>query len=218
MPASSQAGVIIAAEMGWGDEAGDEAAPVGQHLRADLRPTLFSRIRVDKTALTDALTIIVISDLHTILTPPYTLINNRRHGGSSDRREGAINNRRVKLTYSRPETLPIPSCVVPFCRNPGFVDRGTLLGHITEKCDALALRIADADTGSRSSLSSSAIEPQINLRKRGCSGASQASRPERSAGGRFKLVHNWLRNEKDGKWLLMLDNADDANKGTTSLI
>jgi hypothetical protein len=26
----------------------------------------------------------------------------------------------------------------------------------------------------------------------------------------FKLVHNWLRNEKNGKWLLVLDNADDA--------
>jgi hypothetical protein len=25
----------------------------------------------------------------------------------------------------------------------------------------------------------------------------------------FKLVHNWLRNEND-KWLLVLDNADDA--------
>ncbi|KAF2177992.1 hypothetical protein K469DRAFT_348908 [Zopfia rhizophila CBS 207.26] len=26
----------------------------------------------------------------------------------------------------------------------------------------------------------------------------------------FKLVHNWLRNEKNGKWLLVLDNIDDA--------
>ena len=26
----------------------------------------------------------------------------------------------------------------------------------------------------------------------------------------FELVHNWLRNEKNGKWLLVLDNADDA--------
>jgi tetratricopeptide (TPR) repeat protein len=26
----------------------------------------------------------------------------------------------------------------------------------------------------------------------------------------FELVYNWLRNEKNGKWLLVLDNADDA--------
>jgi hypothetical protein len=25
----------------------------------------------------------------------------------------------------------------------------------------------------------------------------------------FKLVHNWLRNEKNGEWLLVIDNADD---------
>jgi hypothetical protein len=27
----------------------------------------------------------------------------------------------------------------------------------------------------------------------------------------FKLVRNWLRNEKNGPWLLVLDNADDAD-------
>ena len=26
----------------------------------------------------------------------------------------------------------------------------------------------------------------------------------------FKLVHDWLRDERNGKWLLVLDNADDA--------
>jgi tetratricopeptide (TPR) repeat protein len=26
----------------------------------------------------------------------------------------------------------------------------------------------------------------------------------------FKLVHDWLRNERNGRWLLVLDNADDA--------
>lgn len=26
----------------------------------------------------------------------------------------------------------------------------------------------------------------------------------------FKLVHDWLRDDKNGQWLLVLDNADDA--------
>ena len=26
----------------------------------------------------------------------------------------------------------------------------------------------------------------------------------------FKLVYNWLCDEQNGKWLLVLDNADDA--------
>jgi hypothetical protein len=27
----------------------------------------------------------------------------------------------------------------------------------------------------------------------------------------FKLVHDWLHDEKKGKWVLILDNADDAD-------
>jgi hypothetical protein len=26
----------------------------------------------------------------------------------------------------------------------------------------------------------------------------------------FKLVHGWLRDERNGRWLFVLDNADDA--------
>ena len=26
----------------------------------------------------------------------------------------------------------------------------------------------------------------------------------------FKLVHDWLRDERNGRWLLVVDNADDA--------
>ncbi|PVH91623.1 hypothetical protein DM02DRAFT_734103 [Periconia macrospinosa] len=42
----------------------------------------------------------------------------------------------------RPETPPKPSCVVPFRRDPDFVDRGTLLDQIREKCCAPASRVA----------------------------------------------------------------------------
>jgi len=27
----------------------------------------------------------------------------------------------------------------------------------------------------------------------------------------FKLVHDWLRDERNGRWLLVVDNADDAD-------
>lgn len=26
----------------------------------------------------------------------------------------------------------------------------------------------------------------------------------------FKLVHDWLRNEENGRWMLVIDNAGDA--------
>jgi nucleoside phosphorylase len=40
------------------------------------------------------------------------------------------------------ETSPSPSCVVPFRRDPDFVDRGTLLDQIGEKCSTPASQIA----------------------------------------------------------------------------
>lgn len=46
------------------------------------------------------------------------------------------------LTPERLETPPDPSCAVPFCRDPDFVDRGTLLDQIREKCSAPASRMA----------------------------------------------------------------------------
>ena len=45
-------------------------------------------------------------------------------------------------TLERPETPPKPSSNVPFRRDPHFVDRGTLLDQIREKCATPASRIA----------------------------------------------------------------------------
>jgi hypothetical protein len=42
----------------------------------------------------------------------------------------------------RPETLPQPSCFVPFRRDPDFVARATLLDQIRERCAAPASRVA----------------------------------------------------------------------------
>jgi hypothetical protein len=42
----------------------------------------------------------------------------------------------------RPETPPQPSCFVPFRRDPDFVDHGTLLDQIRDRCAAPASRVA----------------------------------------------------------------------------
>jgi hypothetical protein len=42
----------------------------------------------------------------------------------------------------RPETPPRPSCFVPFRRDPDFVDRGTLLDKVRQRCCAPASRVA----------------------------------------------------------------------------
>ena len=96
----------------------------------------------------------------------------------------------------RPETSPQPSAVIPFRRDPDFVERGTLLDEIRKKCSAPASRVAlvglggvgcvemmagvllatNAGTESRSSPSSTAIASKRHRWRRGCSGCTQARR------------------------------------------
>ncbi|KAI1664793.1 Kinesin light chain [Pyrenophora tritici-repentis] len=131
----------------------------------------------------------------------------------------------------RPETPPQPSCFVPFRRDPDFVTRGTLLDQIRERCAAPASRVALVGLGGVGK-SQLAIEHCYRTAKQSpdtwvlWAHASNTARLEQSfreiadqvkVRGRkdpqadvFKLVHDWLRDEKGGRWLLVLDNADDA--------
>ncbi|KAB2107286.1 hypothetical protein AG0111_0g3658 [Alternaria gaisen] len=131
----------------------------------------------------------------------------------------------------RPETPPQPSCFVPFPRDADFVDRGALLDHIRERCSAPASRVALAGLGGVGK-SQLAIEHCYRTAEQSpdtwvfWAHASNTARLEQSfreiadqvkVRGRkdpqadvFKLVHDWLRDAKNGRWLLVLDNADDA--------
>ncbi|OCK97191.1 uncharacterized protein K441DRAFT_470289, partial [Cenococcum geophilum 1.58] len=119
----------------------------------------------------------------------------------------------------------------PFRRDPDFVDRGTLLGQIREKLPAPASRIALVGLGGVGK-SQLAIEHCYRTADRSPGTwvfwvhASNAARLEQGfrdiadlvkLAGRtdpqanvFKLARDWLRDEKNGRWLLVLDNADDA--------
>jgi hypothetical protein len=48
----------------------------------------------------------------------------------------------ISFPKARPETPTRPSCCIPFRRDPDFVDRGTLLDELQEKCSAPASRVA----------------------------------------------------------------------------
>ncbi|KAF2727510.1 hypothetical protein EJ04DRAFT_538910 [Polyplosphaeria fusca] len=131
----------------------------------------------------------------------------------------------------RPETPSSPSCALPFRRDPDFVDRGTLLDRIREKSSAPASRIALVGLGGVGK-SQLAIEHCYRTAERSAETwvfwvhASNAARLEQGfrdianlvklAGRKdpqadvFKLVHDWLRDARKGRWLLVLDNADDA--------
>ncbi|KAJ6035878.1 hypothetical protein N7540_000157 [Penicillium herquei] len=130
----------------------------------------------------------------------------------------------------RPETPPIPLSTVPFARDQEFVSRDTLLHQIREKNSVPGSRIALVGLGGVGK-SQLAIEYSYQIRSESPATwvfwihASNHARFEQSfrdiahqvkiPGRRelkaniFELVENWLRDEKKGKWLCILDNADD---------
>ncbi|PVH69231.1 hypothetical protein DL98DRAFT_554516 [Cadophora sp. DSE1049] len=128
------------------------------------------------------------------------------------------------------ETLPNSSIVIPFIRDTDFVERA-ILDQIYEKCAVLGSRTALVGLGGVGK-SQLAIEYAYRTRDRSpetwvfWAHASNAARFEQSfrdiadrvkIPGRqsptaniFQLVHDWLCDEKNGKWALILDNVDDA--------
>ncbi|KAJ5900074.1 hypothetical protein N7495_004818 [Penicillium taxi] len=134
------------------------------------------------------------------------------------------------MPIERPETPPRPLSTVPFPRDPDFVSRDALLDQIREKSSVPASRIALIGLGGAGK-SQLAIEYSYQVRSNSPATwvfwvhASNEARFEQSfrdiadqvkISGRqnpknniFKLVENWLRDEKIGKWVCILDNVDD---------
>ncbi|EED12700.1 kinesin, putative [Talaromyces stipitatus ATCC 10500] len=132
----------------------------------------------------------------------------------------------------RPETPPRPFLSIPFLRDPDFVDRGTILDQLHSRCAAPGSRTALVGLGGVGK-SQLAIQYAYEAHERSSETwifwihASNAARFEQSYreiadtaklfGRRdpkaniFKLVHDWLRDSKNGKWILVLDNVDDAH-------
>ncbi|KAK5110698.1 hypothetical protein LTR85_000741 [Meristemomyces frigidus] len=134
------------------------------------------------------------------------------------------------LPLERADTSPEPTSNVPF--HPDFVERGVLLARINAQVSQPAARVAVVGLGGIGK-SQLAIEYCYRLREQSRETwvlwihASSAARFEQGvreiAGlvkirGRddpkaniFGLVRDWLRGGKSGKWILVLDNVDDAS-------
>ncbi|KAF1971381.1 hypothetical protein BU23DRAFT_600253 [Bimuria novae-zelandiae CBS 107.79] len=148
--------------------------------------------------------------------------------------QAGIVNGSVNTTFHLPperrETPPLPDIVIPFARDADFVERGTTLDQLQQRCAAPDARAALVGLGGVGK-SQLAIEHAYRTRERSPQTwvfwvhASNADRFEQSyrdiadqvkiAGRRdpqaniFKLVHDWLCDCKQ-QWLLVLDNIDDA--------
>ncbi|KAL6717746.1 hypothetical protein ACLMJK_003831 [Lecanora helva] len=149
------------------------------------------------------------------------------HFDTSDRILEALS----KLNLA-PATLADPSLSIPFRRDPDFVDRGAILDQIYQKCALPASRTALVGLGGVGK-SQLAIELSYRIRERSPETwvlwihAGSTARFEQSfrdianhieIPGRqdpkeniFRLVHDWLRDRKSGRWLLILDNIDNPD-------
>ncbi|KAF2873795.1 hypothetical protein BDV95DRAFT_605272 [Massariosphaeria phaeospora] len=134
------------------------------------------------------------------------------------------------INIERPETPPNPSAIIPIGRDPDFIEPGTILEQIDQKCAAPGSRTALVGLGGVGK-SQIAIEYAHRRRERSPSTwvfwvhASNAARFETSyrdiadfvkIPGRknpkaniFQLVYDWLRDERRS-WVLILDNVDHA--------
>ncbi|KAI1116993.1 P-loop containing nucleoside triphosphate hydrolase protein [Nemania sp. NC0429] len=140
------------------------------------------------------------------------------------------------LPQDRPETPPKPSFNVPFRRDVDFVERKTVLDQIHQTCLHPASRVALLGLGGVGK-SQLAIEYAYRARDRAVKEnrevwvfwvyAETLARVEESfrsiadtvkIPGRnqpqadiYQLVYQWLRNERNGQWLMVLDSADDLD-------
>ncbi|KXL43513.1 MAG: hypothetical protein FE78DRAFT_152156, partial [Acidomyces sp. 'richmondensis'] len=135
-------------------------------------------------------------------------------------------------TLERPEKPPKPSSNVPFRLDPEFVKRAALTDRIRAKLSVPAGRAALVGFGGVGK-TQLAIDYASQLRQQFPQTwvlwihASNAARFEQSLGdvahqlkiyvGKdprtdfLLLLQNWLRDEDNGRWLIVLDNADDAS-------
>ncbi|RFU81174.1 kinesin light chain 3 [Trichoderma arundinaceum] len=135
------------------------------------------------------------------------------------------------MSTERPETPPKPFPSIPFRRDPDFVQRGDILDQIDRCCSEPAGRVALLGLGGvgKSQLAIEfahrIAEARTDVWVFWIHAATQARVEEDfrkiadivKVAGRMQpkaniplLVQNWLSNEGNGRWIIVLDSADNG--------
>ncbi|KAJ9130676.1 Kinesin light chain [Pleurostoma richardsiae] len=130
----------------------------------------------------------------------------------------------------RSETPPRPFASIPFRQDPGFVNRGDILQQLKQRCAEPAGRVALAGLGGVGK-SQLAIEFAYRIAEeeketwvfwvhagtrarveegfRAIADVVKLPGREQPTADLPQLVYAWLSHEKNGRWVMILDSADD---------
>ncbi|KAF9777834.1 hypothetical protein IL306_004310, partial [Fusarium sp. DS 682] len=107
----------------------------------------------------------------------------------------------VAARFLRERNGPKPSIMIPFERDSAFMGREDIIAKIIEKHEQAA-----ADHHSRVHAANAARFEQAY---RDIANKAEIPGHEDPKADILQLVYNWLSDERNGRWLVVLDNADD---------
>ncbi|KAI1737975.1 P-loop containing nucleoside triphosphate hydrolase protein [Xylaria scruposa] len=146
------------------------------------------------------------------------------------------NNTIVVQAPDRPETPPKPSSFIPFCQDRNFVERKDILDLMEQACSTTPSRVALMGLGGvgKSQLGIEyAYRVEKSFKQKGkelwvfwvhagtrarfeqgfkeIADAVKIRGRDQPNADILQRVYQWLRNEHNGRWLMVLDSADDIN-------
>jgi hypothetical protein len=132
----------------------------------------------------------------------------------------------------RPETPPQPFATIPFFRDPDFVSRGDILDQINQRCSEPAARVALVGLGGvgKSQLAieyahriaagqpgtwvfwvHAGTQARVEEGFRTIADAVKLPGRNQPKADIPQLVYGWLSNKRNGRWIIILDSADDRD-------
>ncbi|OPB40964.1 kinesin light chain [Trichoderma guizhouense] len=157
-------------------------------------------------------------------------IDNNTFGDNARIHQGDIHNVH-NYPQERRETPPPPSQLIPFPRDPDFVNRGDILDRIFARCLEPAGRVALVGLGGvgKSQLAiefahrfseehkniwifwiHAATQARVQEGFRLIADAVKLPERKQAKADVSLLVKNWLSIEHNGRWVIILDSADDS--------
>ncbi|KAJ4290127.1 hypothetical protein N0V88_006634 [Collariella sp. IMI 366227] len=155
----------------------------------------------------------------------------QNHGLQVGQNYGPIS-AKFHLPPERPVTPPSPFASIPFSRDPDFVNRGEILDQIEQRCSEPAARVALVGLGGvgKSQLAiefahriaagqpdtwvfwvHAGTQARVEEGFRTIADGVKLSGRHQPKADILQLVYNWLSNERNGRWVMILDSADDPD-------